>query len=302
MKEFWSYSRFKKIPLEYRLTLGEGQTPFRFIDIDGLKVGIKDENQNPNGSFKDRSLAYQVSYHIFKGKREFAISSSGNAAISAASYCSLARVKLDIFVSNNIKPEKLSKLESLCSKDVILHKSLKPRSDLIKFIAESGATDIRGSKDDSAILGFETIAYEIIDQYPQIDSLFLPCSSGTSALGIINGFKRLKKKIKVYICQTAKVSQMASAFDKDFVKASTSYADAITDRVASRKKEVVSAVKGTDGGGFVVNDALLYQANDYAVKCNLYYSYNSLLGLAGLLKAITKLKNFKYPVVLASGL
>jgi threonine dehydratase len=302
MKEFWSYKRMQKIPENFRLTLNEGKTPIRQLKYEGLKVVIKDENENPNKSFKDRSLAYQVSRRVWEGKTKFVISSSGNAAVSAAAYCGLAKVELDIFISDHINTLKLERIKNFESEKIHFHQSQKAKSDAIKFASETGAFNLRGSHDDYALIGYETIAYELAEQYPDIDSIFLPTSSGTSAIGIYNGFKHVKKNVKIFICQTSRIHAMASKFDKDFIPSASSYADAIVDRVALRKTKITEIVKESEGGGFVVNDALLYQAKEAAESQSLYYTYNSLLGLAGLIKATQKSHELLYPVVLASGL
>ena len=69
-----------------------------------------------------------------------------------------------------------------------------------------------------------------------------------------------------------------------------------------RKNEVIEIVKKSDGMGLVINDAFLYQAKELAAANGLHFSYNSLLGLAALLKAVYKGIKFNFPVVLASGL
>jgi threonine synthase len=237
-----------------------------------------------------------------KGIRNFVISSSGNAGVSAAAYAGLAGVKLDIFVSDTINPAKLEKLDVLKSDKIIIHSGPKPKSDAMKFASATGAYNLRGSMDDIAIVGFKTISYELIEQYPEIDAIFLPCSSGTSALGVYQGFVDNNRKVKIYICQTSKVNTIASRFDRSFVKTDKSFADAITDRVSFRKSEIIKVVKESEGSGFVVNDALLYQAKEITENAGFFYSYNSLLGLAGLLKAKSKGIKLIKPVILASGL
>jgi len=302
MNEIWSYNSMQNVPQSFRLTLNEGNTPIRKIDINGLAVMIKDENANPNGSFKDRSLAYQLSYHIASGKRKFVISSSGNAAVSAAAYAGLAGVELDVFVAEKVNPLKLEKLSKFENGSVRIHQSAKPKSDAVKFASEEKAFNLRGSQDEAAVTGFKTIAYEICKQYPEVSEVFIPCSSGTSTVGIAKGFNEHKKAVKIFICQTSKIHSIAKTFDHHFVSVTKSFADAITDRVAHRKNEVVDIVKKSGGGGFVVNDALLYQAEDIVEKQGLSYSYNSLLSLAGLLKAQTQGIELLNPVVIASGL
>lgn len=55
--------------LSTKLTLEEGNTPIEELEVDSVKTLLKREDKNPNGSFKDRSLAYQLSKHISDGKR-----------------------------------------------------------------------------------------------------------------------------------------------------------------------------------------------------------------------------------------
>ena len=153
MAGIWQYKNLpvKGIPEHLRFSLGEGSTPLLDLDFQEYKLKIKNENVNPTGSFKDRSLAYQISYHSAKGVKKFTLSSSGNAAISAAAYCAKAQVELDLFVSSRIIPQKLEKIENYVNKKIRLHQSLRPKSDAIKFSKYSGSMDIRGSIDDIAV-------------------------------------------------------------------------------------------------------------------------------------------------------
>src|SRR5690606_21200221 len=68
----------------HRLTLGEGWTPLidapRLADALGIDcVWLKDEGQNPTGSFKARGLAMAVARAWELGERTVAIPSAGNA-------------------------------------------------------------------------------------------------------------------------------------------------------------------------------------------------------------------------------
>jgi threonine dehydratase len=308
-------AEFNELPKQVRLSLGEGNTHFMVYFSDVVPrgmIGIKDENTNPNGSFKDRSLAYQISMHLDRGKDRFVISSSGNAAISAAAYVSVGGGCLDVFVADTVNKEKLKKLQSLAAKSskIMVHQEKQAKSAAVRFARGHDAVNLRGSHDDLALPGYKTIAYELAyHDYPDIDALFIPCSSGTSALGILQGFKEVGyDKVKIYLCQTSKVHALAKEFDLDFTTADLSLADAIVDRVAFRKAELIKLLKENGGGGYVISDAELKQVQEKAGEPAAGYSYNSLLGFAGLYKALTIHQRhglelpFKMPVILASGL
>jgi len=107
--DFWDCSKgFEKyLPLlpckEINLTLGEGNTPLLKLNNYGKKSGynnlyLKDETTNPTGSFKDRETAIITNYAKEKGYDKFLITSSGNAAVSAAAYSNIAGITCDCYV------------------------------------------------------------------------------------------------------------------------------------------------------------------------------------------------------------
>jgi len=307
--------QYNKLPSKTKLTLGEGNTKFYLTfpaDAPQSMLGIKDENTNPNGSFKDRSLAYQLSIYLDQGKDRFVISSSGNAAISAAAYANLGGAELDVFVADTVNLLKLQKLKKIAdgNKKIKIHQSGKPKSEAIQFALETGAINLRASIDDLALPGYKTIAYELaMHDYPEVDALFIPCSSGTSSLGILQGFKEVNYgHVKIYLCQTTKVNVLAREFDADFSQTDTSIADAIVDRVAHRKDQLISAIKENGGGGFVISDAEIESTRLKAGEAAQGFSNNSMLAYAGYHKAFAFYKDknqelpFKMPVILASGL
>ena len=76
-----SYIEYEKLtPIldeEYRFESISFGSSLKFNEQMG--VYVKHENENPTGSHKDRSLIFQISYHVSRGTNEFVISSSGNS-------------------------------------------------------------------------------------------------------------------------------------------------------------------------------------------------------------------------------
>jgi len=294
--------KFNEIP-DQKFDLGEGKTPLISIQIDGQRIYVKDENSNPTGSFKDRCLPYQISYYYSLGRKSFVISSSGNAAISAGTLIkTIPTATLDIFISNNISPEKLNKLMDLNSKQIKIHQSQKAKSDAILFAKNNDLVNLRASTDKHALVGYKTIAYELEQEAKTSEGIFIPTSSGTAALGIALGFEDLGINIPIFLCQSTKIHSIASEFDMDFTNTKTSFADAIVDRVAVRKNDLIKVINKTHGDAFVVSDELLSIAKSKMELAGKKFSFNSLLSLAGLLKAKSQGKNIKNPIILASGL
>jgi threonine synthase len=278
-------------------------TPITKIEYGGINIFLKREDHNPTKSFKDRSLSYQITHYVKQNIKEYVISSSGNAAISAAYYCKNYNCKLHIFVANKINKYKYNKLIELADDNIIIQSSDRPKSDAIKFASENKLLNLRGSLDNNALIGFEQISYELLQQVELIDAIFVPCSSGTSSLGIYNGFiNNSHKSPAIHICQTTLIHSIAKEFDKDFTKENTHFADAISDRVAHRKAQIMKIISETNGFGWVISNQQLQQAAQLINQLiNENISYNSILSLAGLLKAIDKGYNFRNIVLIISG-
>src|SRR5580693_4017307 len=92
----WRYREL--LPLsrsEEAVTLSEGWTPLlsapRFGGEIGLQnVWLKDESQNPTGTFKARGMSVAVSMAKHFGVKELAVPSAGNAAGALAAYAARA--------------------------------------------------------------------------------------------------------------------------------------------------------------------------------------------------------------------
>lgn len=299
----WDYSKISGVPSPFQFTLGEGQTELTRIEVNSRPLYLKHEYKNPNGSFKDRSLAYQLSWYHSQGVGKFAISSSGNAAVSAAAYCDANDLELTVFVSKNIDSAKLERIAKYEGEMIKIVQSLKPKSECIQFANSSGATNLRGSKDDIATIGFKTIAYEIATQLPAVDAIFSPTSSGTSIVGMYLGFQEEHLNPQIHICQTTRIHPIAKEFDFGFTPTTSSLANAIVDRVAPRKGQVQEIIRNTGGQGWVISDQELMDAEDVLKQViNTALSYNSLLAVAGYLKAVKNGANFTNPVIILSGL
>jgi len=302
MRSYWDY--FDDIEIKFKTLDLKVNTPIIELKYEDQNLIIKDENDNLNGSFKDRSIGYQMARHIQQGETRFALSSSGNSAVSACYISRQYNVELQLFLSEQINSSKLNNIKELSNSKININLSNKPRSELIKFLNNNpDFINLRGSTDVYAPVGFKTISYELFEQVPEIDAIFIPCSSGTSSIGINQGFQELNIHVPIHICQTEKINSISKYFDVDFERKDTSLADAITDRVAHRKNSVVEIIKKSNGFGWVISDTQLME--DKEIVNNLLhkdYSFNSLLAFSGWRKAVKKGYNYKYPVLLFSGL
>ena len=262
------------------------------------QLWIKHEYLNEAGSHKIRLLEKLIKNHLKKRQKNFVISSSGNAGIAAAYYLNKyvkAKSNLTIFVSKNISTDKNQRLKKAInnSKNIKVKKVIRPKQQAFLFAKKHKAVLLRGSIEPIAPQAYYSLAKELI-QVPGLKSVFVPTSSGITALGLHQGFKKLKKKIEIHLVQTERIHPLAREFDHQFSPSKKSLAQAIVDRVCLRKKDVLRAVKESLGSGWIISDQSLRRAEKFLqteTKISIK-SYNSLLSLAGVIKA----KRKKWPL------
>ncbi|SHM31720.1 pyridoxal-phosphate dependent enzyme [Hymenobacter psychrotolerans] len=81
-----------------RVTLGEGRTPLLTLPRLAARYGfqdlqLKDEGQNPTGSFKARGLSMAISKAKELGVTGCIIPTAGNAGVAMAAYCARAGMR-----------------------------------------------------------------------------------------------------------------------------------------------------------------------------------------------------------------
>lgn len=181
------------------ITLGEGWTPLLRAEalqreLDHAELWIKDERQQPTGSFKDRQAALTISALKAKGIDEVVLASTGNAAAAYAAFCARAGIKLWLFLTSTVPAEKTREL-ALYGVEVV---KVTGTYDQAKRVAASFAArrDIYIDSGAKAIPGKEsmkTLAFEIAEQmnWQPPDWYVQAVSGGIGPLGVLKGFHEL---------------------------------------------------------------------------------------------------------------
>lgn len=269
------------------------------------------EDQNPSGSFKDRLIAYLWPQLQALKQPEIVVSSSGNLAISLLYFQKHAEPKLkqrlSIFIKDNLPTSKLARLLTLVEETgAQLVQSPKPKSDCFKYAKTNNAFWLRNSAGPDYPKAYHSMAAEIISYEEQsnlqFSALIIAASSGTAALGLLEGLITSGRKLPVYLVQTSHINAIAKEFDQDFAYEEQTLANAISDRVASRKPQLLKLTKELTGGGIIVNNSQISEANVLLNKLLTgQYTGNAALGLAGFLKLSKKGYNLVRPLIIISG-
>ena len=242
----WRYRELLPIRSPQNIvSFGEGWTPLYRAENLGLMLGhphiyIKDERQGPTGSFKDRQAAVAVSAMKEAGIREAVVASTGNVAIAYSAYCARAGIKLWVFVTSSVPPEKMREV-ALYGSEVIKVAGTYDEAKQIaaEFAASKNIFLDKGIRTIAAKESMKTIAFEIAEQLgnllagedPMAPNLHHPwrvpdwflqaVSGGLGPIGTMKGFEELNQHgwaegmPKLACFQVAGCAPMATAFQRD---------------------------------------------------------------------------------------
>jgi threonine synthase len=198
----WRYAEVLPVRASaFRLTLGEGFTPL--LDVPRLaarlgvrKLWIKDEGQNPTGSFKARGLAMAVARAWELGVREVAIPSAGNAGSAMAAYAAAAGLRAHVVVPADTPRPILEETRALGA-DLELIEGL--ITDAGARVAEGAARhgwfDLSTLKEPYRVEGKKTMGYELVEQMGGRlpDAILYPTGGGTGLVGMWKAFEEMER-------------------------------------------------------------------------------------------------------------
>jgi threonine synthase len=181
------------------VSLGEGMTPLLSLKRTTERYSLsqlllKDEGQNPTGSFKARGLSAAVSKAKEFGIDTCIIPTAGNAGGALAAYCAVAGMNA-IVVMPRHTPKMFKDECELHGAEVILVDGL--ISDCARKVAEIKRTvecfDISTLKEPYRIEGKKTMGYEIAEQlnWELPDVILYPTGGGTGLIGMWKAFHEM---------------------------------------------------------------------------------------------------------------
>jgi threonine synthase len=198
--------RFRKaLPLEpdvKAISLFEGQTPLVLVSRIGAKLGlrqlyVKNEGQNPTGSFKDRGMTVAVTRAVQGGAKLLICASTGNTAASMAAYAARSGVTAMVTVpAGKVASGKLAQVIAYGAKVIRVEGDFDAALTItLKVAAEIEELSVMNSVNPYRIEGQKTNAYEIYEQlgYKVPDYVVLPVGNAGNISAIWKGFKELEE-------------------------------------------------------------------------------------------------------------
>ncbi len=197
----WRYREWMPLmPGEEPVSLGEGMTPLMrspFLErLTGVEtVWVKDEGQNPCGSFKARGLSAAVTRAALAGVKSFVIPTAGNAGIALAAYGQRAGVPVRVFAPRSTPSTILRQITLFGANLELLDGHIGDCGKAARAHAkDTGAYDVSTLREPYRIEGKKTMGIELAEQFGWSlpDCILYPTGGGTGLIGMWKAFAELR--------------------------------------------------------------------------------------------------------------
>jgi threonine synthase len=200
--DLWRYAEVLPVRDGSRVaSLGEGWTPLveasSLADSLGIsRLLIKDEGQNPTGSFKARGLTMAVARAVELGAPAVALPSAGNAGAAAAAYAAAAGILCHVVVPSDTPAPIVEEIHALGAHLELLDGLI---SDCGRRVGEGarehGWFDLSTLKEPYRVEGKKTMGYEVAEQlgWRLPDVIVYPTGGGTGLVGMWKAFEEMER-------------------------------------------------------------------------------------------------------------
>lgn len=269
--------------------LGEGGTPLVPLvgptaEATGAHVSVKCEHLGPTGSFKDRIAAVAATLARHRGLRGLAGTSSGNGGAAAAAYATRAGLPLQLFALSGVPAEKLAQLRALGARVAVVEGvgyDAATTEATARAVAERAAAAgvfpflTGGRFSPEAMEGAKTIAYEVLEQDPDVEVIYAPVGGGGLLAALGRGLQELRSTgvriPRLVAVQPSGCATLAPALDGD----PSGLDGPVTSAISGLQVGILfdptgapEAVRGTGGHLVEVDDDDIYHAQELLVREN----------------------------------
>lgn len=177
------------------------------IEASSLKADIaadfdlrlKLELLQVTGSFKARGATNKLlttpKETLAKG---LVAASGGNHGLATARAGNMAGVHTTIFLPSTVTPAKVEKLKAWGVDTVITGKHWdESNAAALEFVAKTGAAYFHPFADPFVVAGQGTVALEILEQFPDVETVLVAMGGGGLISGIGTAIKALKPNVRV---------------------------------------------------------------------------------------------------------
>lgn len=249
-------------------------TPIQTVQLPEGTLFLKREDFHPQGSHKDRAVPIQIQSHLDQGAKGFVLSSSGNAAISAAAFCFRQQTPLILFLSPQTPTEKIRAIQTFQTPMLFSQKPInfsRTASNLLDFV------NLRASHDPSALIGYRSLGAEIASFQP--DAIFMYISSGTSLLGLSQGLN--SQNVPLFPVQNFPQCLFSRNWDTEIFPESEAFSFSLGIQNSPREEALREVIQQSRGQGVVVGSSLIRETQQLLHYSGIETSFEGISAVAG---------------------
>lgn len=288
---------------QYIVSLGEGGKPVLRLNQLGSELGLerlflKDEGQNPTGTFKALGLATAVSRALELGVREFVIPTAGNAGGALAAYAARAGARAHVYMPGDAPLINITEVQ-MTGADLHLVNGLIDDAGREAAVAarEGDWFDVSTLKEPYRVEGKKIMGYELAAafgwQLP--DVIIYPTGGGTGLIGMWKAFAEMEAlgwigahRPRMVAAQSEGCAPIVKAFHdgadvaEPWQGAST-LAGGLRVPVAIGSRLMLEALRESEGTAVAVPDSRILEAQQtLAMREGLFVSLEAAATIAAL--------------------
>lgn len=199
--------------------------------VTEAELVLKLELLQVTGSFKARGATNcLLATPRERIERGIVAASGGNHGLAVARAGAIAGVPVTIFLPENVTPSKVEKLK-LWGAETIITGSVfdETNKSAMAFVEETGRAYFHPFADPLVVAGQGTVALEIIEQDPEVDTLLVAIGGGGLIAGVAVAAKELKPSVRIIGIEAEGSPTLKRSVESDVVVG----LDAVTTSVAT---------------------------------------------------------------------
>ena len=304
----WRYRQFMPVSDTTKIvSLNEGGTGFHLCERLAKHLGlrelyVKNEGENPTGSFKDRGMTVGVTKAVELGVKSVICASTGNTSASLAAYAAKVGLQCAVLIpSGKIAYGKLSQAMIYGAKVIQVRGNFDESLDAVLKLSEKHRSIyLLNSINPFRIEGQKSLGYEICDQLNQEvpDRIIVPVGNAGNISAIWKGvsefreldlIKALPKMTGIQAAGSAPIAQAIKNGSDTIVPVSAPETVATAIRIGAPVswKKALNAIRKSGGTAETVTDEEILSAQKLLARVeDLFVEPASASSIAGLIKLV----------------
>ncbi len=285
----WRYGHLLPVDKQDAISLDEGMTPLIEGSLAGRDVLFKIDALMPTGSFKDRGAAMLASHLRRIGRHRVVVDSSGNAAAALSGYSAAGGLECAVYAPATTSPGKLVQSRAFGASVTLVEGN---REDVARAAQDAAAADdtsFYASHNWHPVFveGVKTWMLEVWEQLGrrQPSAVLVPTGGGSALVGAWRAIQALPgEPARIFAAQPAASAPVVQAIqrgaDIEPVIPGVSIAEGTRIGAPARTRQILSAIRETNGGALAVSEAEIVEALRELWGQGLYVEPTAAVGAA----------------------